>query len=225
MKHTRIFIICIVLCTLFLSCSKETLLLFSDQDEIPVGALLSLTGSWVSLGESSKEALEYGITEINTYMEELGYSTRFKLYIEDTQTDPDIALQKLQSLHAREIKAVIGPQASSEVSACKDYADNNDILLISHSSTAHSLAVENDNIFRFCSDDQHEGKAVAQLMWDDGIRAVVPIWRNDAGNSGLHTATKSNIESLGGTFYSGSMYAANVVDFSNNITNLKTQLT
>ena len=225
LKHTRIFIICIVLCTLFLSCSEETLLLFSDKDEIPVGALLSLTGSWVSLGESSKEALEYGITEINTYMEELGYSTRFKLYIEDTQTDPDIALQKLQSLHAREIKAVIGPQASSEVSACKNYADNNNILLISHSSTAHSLAVENDNIFRFCSDDQHEGKAVAQLMWDDGIRAVVPIWRNDAGNSGLHTATKTNIESLGGTVYSGSMYAATTIDFSNNITILKTQLT
>jgi branched-chain amino acid transport system substrate-binding protein len=204
---------------------KEKLLLFSDQDEIPIGALLSLTGSWVSLGESSKEALEYGITEINTYMEELGYSTRFKLYIEDSQTDPEIALQKLESLHSRDIKAVIGPQASSEVSACKEFVDDNDILLISHSSTAHSLAVEDDNIFRFCSDDQHEGQAVAQLMWEDGIRAIVPVWRNDAGNSGLHDATKANIESLGGTVYDGSMYAANAVDFSNDIAILKAQLT
>jgi len=225
MKRISILIILLVLSVAIFSCSEEKLLLFSDKDEIPIGALLSLTGSWVSLGESSKEALEYGITEINVYMEELGYSTRFKLYIEDTQTDPEIALQKLQSLHSRDIKAVIGPQASSEVSACKEYADNNDILLISHSSTAHSLAIEEDNIFRFCSDDQHEGKAVAQLMWEDGIRAVVPAWRNDTGNTGLHDATKANIESLGGTFYEGSMYEPDAVDFSNTIAILKNQLT
>jgi len=225
LKYIRIFFILLVLSMVIFSCSEEKLILFSDQDEISVGALLSLTGSWVSLGESSQEALEYGITEINAYMEELGYSTRFKLYIEDTQTDPEIALQKLKSLHSRNIKAVIGPQASSEVSACKEYADANDILLISHSSTAHSLAIEDDNIFRFCSDDQHEGKAVAQLMWEDGIRAVVPAWRNDAGNSGLHDATKANIESLGGTVYDGSMYAANTVDFSDVIAALKAQLT
>ena len=225
MKRIVIFIILLVLSVAIFSCSEEKLLLFSDKDEIPIGALLSLTGSWVSLGESSKEALEYGITEINTYMEELGYSTRFKLYIEDSQTDPEIALQKLKSLHSRDIKAVIGPQASSEVSACKEYADNNDILLISHSSTAHSLAIEEDNIFRFCSDDQHEGKAVAQLMWEDGIRAVVPIWRNDTGNTGLHDATKANIESLGGTVYEGSMYESDAVDFSSDIAILKNQLT
>lgn len=164
MKSICLFMISAILLTMIFSCLEEKLVLFSDKDEIPVGALLSITGSWVSLGESSQKALGYGIAEINAYMQELGYSTRFRLYIEDTQTDPEIALQKLKSLHARKIKAVIGPQASSEVSACKEYADENDILLISHSSTAHALAIENDNVFRFCSDDRSEGKAVAQLM-------------------------------------------------------------
>ncbi|MGC9364642.1 MAG: ABC transporter substrate-binding protein [Fidelibacterota bacterium] len=200
------------------------MVLFSDKDEIPVGALLSITGSWVSLRESSQKALEYSMAEINDYIQGLGYSTRFRLYIEDMQTDPETALQKLKSLHARNIKAVIRPQASSEVSACKEYADENDILLISHSSTAHALAIENDNVFRFCSDDQSEGKAVAQLMWEDGIRAVIPVWRNDTGNAGLHDATKTDFESRGGTVYDGSMYTAGTVDFTSHITMVKTQL-
>ena len=69
-------------------------------------------------------------------------------FIEDTKRNPDVALEKLKSLADKGIRIVIGPQTSAELNKVKYYANNNGILLISYSSTATSLAIAKDNIFR-----------------------------------------------------------------------------
>ena len=48
---------------------------------------------------------------------------------------------------------MIGPATSANVEAIKDYANKNDIIIMSHSSTAPSLAVAGDNLFRFVPND------------------------------------------------------------------------
>lgn len=88
------------------------------------------------------------------------------------------------------IRIVIGPDSSAEVEAVKAYADENDILVISPSSTAISLAIPADNVFRFVPDDTHQAEAIARLMWEDRVRAVIPIWRGDTWGDDLANATK-----------------------------------
>ena len=34
-------------------------------------------------------------------------------------------------------------------------------------------------IFRLLQSDNNQGKRIAEKMWSDGIRVVVPIWRDD----------------------------------------------
>ena len=85
---------------------------------------------------------------------------------------------------------VIGPQSSAEVARIKPYADANNILVISQGSTASSLAIPGDNILRFCPNDTREAEALVALLQHDGIRAIVPLWRNDAGNNGLHDSVQ-----------------------------------
>ena len=83
------------------------------------------------------------------------------------------------------IRIVLGPDSSAEVEAVKAYADENGILLISPSSTAISLAIPGDNVFRFVPDDTQQAETIATLMWEDGIRAVIPIWRGDTWGDDL----------------------------------------
>ncbi len=106
----------------------------------------------------------------------------------------------------------------------KPYADAHNILVISQGSTASSLAIAGDNIFRFCPNDMREAEAIVALMWHDGIRTIVPLWRNDAGNNGLHDSVKADFEKLGGTVTTGYQYQPTTTDFSAATTSVASQI-
>jgi branched-chain amino acid transport system substrate-binding protein len=125
-----------------------------------------------------------------------------------------LALNAIQDLHARGVKIIIGPQTSSEVAMIKPFADAHDILVISQGSTASSLAIPGDNILRFCPNDRREAEALVALLQHDGIRAIVPLWRNDAGNNGLHASVKIRFQALGGRVTPGFRYETNTSNFS-----------
>src|SRR5262249_15265913 len=137
---------------------------------------------------------------------------------------PATALQRLQILAAQGVKLVIGPQSSAEVQALKSYADQNGIVIISQGSTASSLSIAGDNVFRFAPDDSHEAEAVVALMGRDGIRTVVPIWRADAGNQGLHDSTKRAMEARGGTVSEGVRYQTTDQDFTAALSTIRAQV-
>ena len=170
----------------------------SNEDTVRIGSLLPLTGVASSTGKSTEKALNIALRDVNNYFSTNNSSLRFELVTVDTESDPTKSLEKLMFLKENGIMTVIGPATSAELEAVRDYANNNDILLISHSSTAPSLAVKDDNIFRFVPDDTHQAKAISRLMWNDGIRYVIPFWRNDVYGSELLNAVKTNFQSMGG---------------------------
>lgn len=181
--------------------------------EAVLGALLALTGDYSSTGEASLAALEVALSEINEYLSDIGSKTKVRLITEDTKTDPMTALEKIKSLAKRGVKIVIGPQTSAEVKAVKDYADENGILLLSQSSTAPSLSIPKDNVFRFCPDDTLQAQAIANLIWEDEVRVVIPMWRGDAWGDELSEASRDSFEKLGGTVIDGIRYSPNTKDF------------
>ena len=174
--------------------------------EIKIGVLLPLSGGLASGGEDAQAALEIAAEDINDYLSEVDSNARVTLVIEDTQTSPAVALDKLDSLAQNGVKLVIGPDSSAEVQAIEAYADENGILVLSHASTAVSIAITDDNIFRFVPDDAQLAEAIAVLLWEDGIRAVVPIWRGDVWGEDLLQATKDKFEKLGGAVIDGISY-------------------
>jgi branched-chain amino acid transport system substrate-binding protein len=168
-----------------------------------VGVLASLTGSWSSLGQNTVAALQIAADQLDEAAKTNHGGYRFHLLVRDTQLNPTTALAAIQDLEKRGVQIVIGPQSSAELAMIKPYADAHDMLVISQGSTASSLAIPGDNIFRFCPNDTREAEAIIALMWHDGIRAIVPLWRNDAGNNGLHDSVKADFEQLGGTVTAG----------------------
>ena len=80
-------------------------------------------------------------------------ASRLRFYVYDTKLDPTLALEAIKELDRRGVSVIIGPQSSAEVAMIKPYADRRHILVISQGSTASSLAIPGDNIFRFCPDE------------------------------------------------------------------------
>ena len=178
---------------------------------VKIGVLASLTGSGSSLGRNTVAALEIAADKIET---ETRGRNKFQLLVRDTEQIPSKALEAIKDLDSQGVQIVIGPQTSSEVAMIKPYADEHKILVISQGSTASSLAIAGDNIFRFCPNDMHEAEAIVALMRHDGIRAIVPLWRDDAGNNGLHDSVQIRFQALGGTVARGFRYGPATSNFS-----------
>jgi branched-chain amino acid transport system substrate-binding protein len=180
---------------------------------VKIGVLASLTGSGFSLGKSTVAALRIAAADLRNIGPQYR-PVRFRFLVRDTHQDPSRALDAIQDLHERGVKIIIGPQTSSEVAMIKPFADAHNILVISQGSTASSLAIPGDNILRFCPNDTREAEALVALLQHDGIRAIVPLWRNDTGNNGLHDSVQIRFQAFGGRVTSGFRYEPTTADFS-----------
>jgi branched-chain amino acid transport system substrate-binding protein len=223
-RHARILGLSAGIASLALvaSCDKSTTTPGTSQ-EIVLGGLFSLTGNWATLGVTSKAAMEIGIEDVNQYVAAGNSGLHFTASIQDTKLDPATSLTQLTAMKAAGVEVVIGPQSSAEVAALKPYADANNVLVISQSSTAGTLAIANDNIFRLTPSDTLEAVALAGLMKADGMTTIIPYWRDDAGNVGLQVATRALFSSIG-TVKPGVVYTAATTDFAPSIAALKTQV-
>jgi branched-chain amino acid transport system substrate-binding protein len=185
-----------------------------DSDQLVVGALLSLTGPGRTLGQTSQAALQLAADDLNAQLSAGESPTRVSLRIQDTGLDPALAGERLRVLANEGVRIFIGPQSSSEVAALKSFADSAGVVLLSQGSTAGSLSIENDNVFRLVPDDAAEGTAMVELLQQDGIGTVVPLWREDAGNQGLHDAVERLFTGAGGTVTAGASYPPGTTDFT-----------
>ena len=181
--------------------------------KVKIGVLASLTGSGFSLGRNTVAALRMAAADLQDIQPQYN-PVRYRFLVRDTQHDPSRALTAIQDLHERGVKIIIGPQTSSELAMIKPFADAHDILVISQGSTASSLAIPGDNILRFCPNDRREAEAIVALLQHDGIRTIVPLWRNDAGNNGLHDSVKIRFQAFGGRVTPGFRYEPTTTDFS-----------
>jgi branched-chain amino acid transport system substrate-binding protein len=187
---------------------------------IRIGALLDLSGSWKSLGASSQSVMQIAADDANKYLDSVGSDLRVSIEVVDTKLDPATALNKMKDLSDDGVTIFVGPQSSSEIREVKQTADDRGLLVISQGSTAGSLAIENDNIFRFCPDDHQEGVAMAELLWEDSVQAIVPLYRDDAGNTGLRNATSSSFTSRGRVAFPGILYPAAGADLVQTVSDL-----
>ena len=157
-------------------------------------------------------------------MVQTGSSYRFSMSVYDTKLDTALAKSSIKEAFDKNIHSFIGPQSSSELGSIRSFANANNILVVSQGSTASSLAIADDAIFRFCPGDVVEGKALAQTIYAEGIRSLITLARNDLGNKGLQNAVGLSFSGLGGDVDPISPYNTNLSDFSPVLTILKSKL-
>lgn len=183
------------------------------KEVVTVGVMLPATGDLASHGQDNRIATELALVDFNAYLDEKGADWEMDLVVEDTQTDPVVALEKIQSLNSKGVSLILGTETSAELRNIKSYADTNNMMLISPSSTSPKLAMA-DNIFRLVPDDTKQSRALAALMSDMGIRVAVPVYRADVWGDGLFEATKASFEEAGGVVDDGIRYSPEITVFS-----------
>jgi ABC-type branched-subunit amino acid transport system substrate-binding protein len=185
--------------------------------EFVVGAIIPLTGSYSSIGKPVKVALEKAEQDVNKYSEKMNSSSRFNLVMANSKSSPEDSLEAIKQLHSIGAKIIVGPATSTAVLGAKEYADTNDIILISYSSTSPLLSIPGDNLLRLVPDDINQAKVIAQRMIDDGIKVVVPIWRGDIYGNELYKSTKYQFEKLGGKMEEGINYKPHTGKFATSL--------
>jgi ABC-type branched-subunit amino acid transport system substrate-binding protein len=187
------------------------------KKDFVIGAILPLTGSFSSNGKSVKVALEKAEYDVNKHFEGMNSSSHFNLLMANSKSSPEGALEAIKQLHSVGAKIIVGPAFGATVNATKEYADANNIILISYSSTSSSLSIEGDNLFRLVPDDTYQGKIVAERMIKDGIKVIVPIWRGGLYGSDLYKSTTSYFEKLGGEVEEGINYKPHTGKFATSL--------
>ena len=139
--------------------------------EVHIGALLSLTGDGATLGTASKAALEIAAQRWNSSPQ--GKQVKVVLDVENTNLEPEQAQAALTRLADKGVRIVIGPQSSSEVAAISETAAARGVMVVSQGSTASSLGLPDDNVFRFVPTDRVEGRASVDLMLKNGATTIV----------------------------------------------------
>lgn len=188
-----------------------------NAKNIVIGAILPYTGAFSSIGKSVKAALEIAERDVDKISQQSGSKFHYILVMANSKSSPTDSLNAIKKLHALGAKIIVGPATSSAVSAVLDYANKNNITLISYSSTSPSLAIEEDNLIRLVPDDLNQGKAIAEKMRKEGIKLIIPLYRGDIYGSGLFNATKDNFERLGGKVEDGVNYKPHTGKFATSL--------
>jgi len=175
----------------------------------------------------TQAAIRFALKDVNAFFANVsdGPKASFLLNTRGTGLDADAALEKIDLLASRGLKVIIGPESSAEVAAIKSFTDDNDMVLLSHCSTAPSLAIANDSIYRLVPSDLRQGQAIAQLINETGHQALIPVWRAGVWGDDISAATLEQFTALGGTVYPGVRFDPDSTDYSAELAELEAQLT
>lgn len=184
-------------------------------EEVMVGSVLPLTGSYSSVGVQVDAATQLAVDDFNNYLNEMDAGWQFVLIREDSASKPQTALEKFTDLRAKGADIIFGPAGSGRVNNIIGYANENNMLSLSCCSTAPNLAIADDSVYRIVADDINQGKALGKVLESEGITAIVPIWRGDTYGVGLTEEIIKNFESRGGTVHEGNLqYDPETTEFS-----------
>lgn len=189
----------------------------SNPHVVNIGFLSAQTGVASHFGIPAYHAYQYALNDLAAYY---GDDVTINSSIMDTQSDKDVCLQQLMAFKQQDINLVIGPFTSSELLNAREFAKENDMVLISPSSVARDIALSDDYIFRMASDDSYQTEAMLELLKGDNIKNIILVWRDDVWGNDLSGLVKSGFSNAGGVVFDSLRYDPATADYTSVIAEL-----
>jgi len=158
--------------------------------------------------------------EVNDFLKEIGYDFEIDLLYENAERSSDLAVEKVQTLHAQGVQVILGMRWSSSIQKSYDYVVENNIVVISEGSTSPLLAIPGDTVFRLPPNDLLQSRALIQLHKDLGTEAVVLLYRGDAWGDGLRNEFKRLAQQEGIVVFDEIRYSPEATEFSGEVASL-----
>jgi len=154
------------------------------------------------------------VDEANQAYHDAGSTKHIEAVVRDSGSNFIIALGQLMQLHEEGIRVVVGPVASESCEVLLEYANQNDMLLLTGASTAVSLAIEGDNLMRFVYNDTYQSQAIVDRLIHDDIRYLAIFAQTDIYGFGLLMQVQDLFDQAGGyIFLIQSLRGGNTEDF------------
>jgi branched-chain amino acid transport system substrate-binding protein len=211
-------LVCIAL--LFTGCAKKK--------EIVIGGLFPLSGNTATYGQSSRQAMELAIAEVNKDggLTVRGACVPVRAEYEDDEGQPEKAANACQKLISRDgVVAIVGAVASKNSLAIAPICQESRIPMISSASTNEKVTEAGDFVFRACFIDPFQGMVMAKYAAYSlkAKRAAVLFDNGNDYNKGLSEVFSKKFVEYGGTIVAREAFTdeANTVDFKAQLTNIK----
>jgi branched-chain amino acid transport system substrate-binding protein len=185
------------------------------EAEVPIGAVLSLTGAAASYGESQQRGLELAAAQLA----EKGGVT-YDLRIEDDQTDPRQGITLFDQFVSDDVSLIIGPTLSNAAVQADPIAQDAGVPVLGISNTAAGITDIGDYVFRNSLTEQAViPQTVATATEEFGLQNVVVMYSND------DAFTESGYEAFAAALEDEGVEVAETITFSKSDTDFRALLT
>jgi branched-chain amino acid transport system substrate-binding protein len=194
--------------------------------QIKVGVIAPLTGSIPVVGQSTKNAAELAVKEVNEAggLDVGEQKMEIALFIEDNEDKEESAVSAAQKLiNQSSVVAIIGPQASRNAIPASTIAENARIPMISPWSTNPDTTAGKRYIFRVAFIDPFQGRVMARFAIEElGAREAAALYDvASAYNKGIAEIFKQVFEEAGGQVVAFETYTTGEEDFRAQLTTIR----
>lgn len=190
----------------------------SGSDTIKVGVLASLTGPLESYGKKTARGFELGLDYATEGKREIA-GKKIEFVVEDTETKPDVAVQKATKLlETDKVDFLVGSSSSGDTLAVLPLAEEYKKVMVVEPAVADSITGKNWNkyIFRTGRNSSQDAVAGAAAIASKGTKIATMAQDSAYGREGIE-AFKTAAEKLGAVIIEEQYVDTNTTDFTANI--------
>lgn len=171
----------------------------SSVDTLRIGTLLPQTGSLEHLIYGPQAAVKLAVSEINDAGGVLGNDVEVVVEAnEHDPTDPTIMNKSVDEIIKADPAFVLGAMGTGNTNAAMPKLTEAGILMGSPSNTGIALAGINELYFRTIASDIIQGRALGNLILQDGNAKVAVLTQNNDYGKGLRDNLQKTLEEAGG---------------------------
>ncbi|MFA4136439.1 MULTISPECIES: substrate-binding domain-containing protein [unclassified Brevibacillus] len=199
-------------------CSQNESASSSGGNTIKVGVLASLTGPLESYGKQTARGFELGLDYATEGKREIG-GKKIEFVVEDTETKPDVAVQKATKLlETDKVDFLVGSSSSGDTLAVLPLAEEYKKIMVVEPAVADSITGKNWNkyIFRTGRNSSQDAVAGAAAIASKGTKIATMAQDSAYGREGIE-AFKTAAEKLGAVIIEEQYVDTSTTDFTANI--------
>lgn len=189
-----------------------------NKDPIKIGVLASTTGALESYGKQTLRGFELGLEYATEGTMEVA-GRKIEFVVEDTETKPEVAVQKATKLlEEDEVDFLVGSSSSADTLAVLPLAEEYQKIMIVEPAAADSITGSEFNkyIFRSARNSSQDAVAGAAAIADDGVKIATLAPDYSFGRDGV-AAFKEAAEKLGADIVLEEYADPAATDFTSNI--------
>ncbi|WP_064092188.1 substrate-binding domain-containing protein [Rossellomorea aquimaris] len=189
-----------------------------EQETVKIGVLASLTGALESYGKQTQRGFELGLEYATDGTMEVA-GKKIEVVFEDTETKPEVAVQKATKLFEEDgVDFLVGSSSSGDTLAVLPLAEEYEKIMIVEPAVADSITGSEFNpyIFRTGRNSSQDAVAGAAAIAKDGVKIATLAPDYSFGRDGV-AAFKEAAENLGAEIVHEEYADPAATDFTSNL--------